>query len=80
MRPREHLTPGEVDKLIATARTRGRGRCSIRDAAAILLAYSHGLRVSELVTLQQYLGHRSIQHTVRYTELAADRFAGLWHD
>jgi type 1 fimbriae regulatory protein FimE len=31
-------------------------------------------------TLQQYLGHRSIQHTVRYTELAADRFTGLWPD
>jgi type 1 fimbriae regulatory protein FimB/type 1 fimbriae regulatory protein FimE len=182
MRPREHLTPGEVNTLIATARTRGRGRCSVRDASAILIAYSHGLRVSELVTLQwsqidlndgvvhirrakngrpstqplrgpelrmlrqlrrlwpegqfvlqtetgtpwtevgfrktlariggaagfpwrvhphqlrhatgyklandgldtrtlqQYLGHRSIQHTVRYTELAADRFAGLWQD
>jgi hypothetical protein len=24
--------------------------------------------------LQAYLGHRYIQHTVRYTELAADRF------
>ena len=31
-------------------------------------------------TLQQYLGHRSIEHTVRYTELAADRFHGLWND
>lgn len=27
---------------------------------------------------QQYLGHREISHKVRYTELAADRFAGLW--
>jgi type 1 fimbriae regulatory protein FimE len=24
--------------------------------------------------LQAYLGHRNIQHTVRYTELAPDRF------
>jgi site-specific recombinase XerD len=31
-------------------------------------------------TLQHYLGHRSIEHTVRYSELAADRFAGLWSD
>jgi integrase len=52
IRPREHLTPAEVDKLIATARARGRGRCAQRDAAAILLAYSHGLRVSELVALR----------------------------
>jgi site-specific recombinase XerC len=27
--------------------------------------------------LQAYLGHRSIQHTVRYTELAPDRFKGF---
>ena len=31
-------------------------------------------------TLQQYLGHQNIVHTVRYAELAADRFAGLWQD
>jgi type 1 fimbriae regulatory protein FimB/type 1 fimbriae regulatory protein FimE len=30
--------------------------------------------------IQAYLGHRNIQHTVRYTELAADRFNGLWED
>jgi len=179
-RPREHLTSVEIDKLIATARARGRGGCAQRDAAAILLAYSHGLRVSELValrwsrfylsdgvahitrrkngrpstqplrdpelramrqlrrlwpegqfvlqteggdpwtdvgfrkmlartgeeagpwrvhphelrhagyrlandgvdnrTIQAYLGHANITRTVRYTEFAADRFAGLWQD
>ena len=179
-RPREYLTPAEVERLMSTAR--GRGRYGQRDAAAILLAYSHGLRVSQLValtwdqidftdgvihvmrlkngrpstqplrgvelralrqlrrdwsegrfvlqnergspmtaagfrktlarigaaagfpwvvhlhqlrhatgyalankgtdtrTLQHYLGHRSIEHTVRYSELAADRFAGFWQD
>jgi site-specific recombinase XerD len=30
--------------------------------------------------LQAYLGHRSIQHTVRYTELAPTRFKGFWKD
>jgi len=30
--------------------------------------------------LQAYLGHRYIQHTVRYTELAANRFKGWWKD
>ena len=29
-------------------------------------------------TIQAYLGHRSIQHTVRYTELAPGRFSDLW--
>jgi len=30
--------------------------------------------------LQAYLGHRNIQHTVRYTELAPDRFKAFWRD
>jgi site-specific recombinase XerD len=30
--------------------------------------------------LQHYLGHKNIQHTVRYTELAADRFKSFWED
>jgi integrase len=28
--------------------------------------------------LQAYLGHRNIQHTVRYTELAPNRFKDFW--
>lgn len=31
-------------------------------------------------TIQAYLGHRSIANTVRYTELAPNRFRGLWKD
>jgi type 1 fimbriae regulatory protein FimE len=30
--------------------------------------------------IQHYLGHRNIQHTTRYTELAADRFKDFWRD
>jgi type 1 fimbriae regulatory protein FimE len=30
--------------------------------------------------IQHYLGHKNIQHTVRYTELASDRFNGFWSD
>jgi len=30
--------------------------------------------------LQAYLGHKNIQHTVRYTELAPDRFKNFWTD
>jgi type 1 fimbriae regulatory protein FimB/type 1 fimbriae regulatory protein FimE len=29
-------------------------------------------------TIQAYLGHKSIQHTVRYTELSAKAFTNLW--
>jgi len=49
-RPREYLTEAEVMKLIETARKRGRN--GLRDSAAILLAYRHGLRAQELCTLQ----------------------------
>ena len=31
-------------------------------------------------TIQAYLGHRNIVHTVRYTQLAPDRFRTLWLD
>ena len=30
--------------------------------------------------LQHYLGHKNIQHTVRYTELSPDRFRDFWRD
>lgn len=30
--------------------------------------------------LQGYLGHRNVQHTVRYAELAPGRFRGVWND
>src|ERR1700757_1014356 len=49
-RVREYLTEKEVDRLIEGARKRGRN--SQRDAAAILLAYRHGLRASELCSLK----------------------------
>jgi site-specific recombinase XerD len=29
-------------------------------------------------SLQAYLGHKNIQHTVRYTELSPDRFKDFW--
>jgi integrase len=31
-------------------------------------------------SIQLYLGHKNIQHTVRYTELAAGRFKDFWKD
>jgi type 1 fimbriae regulatory protein FimE len=30
--------------------------------------------------IQHYLGHKNIQHTVRYTELAPTRFKNFWQD
>ena len=37
-------------------------------------------RGTDTRTIQSYLGHNNIQHTVRYTELASARFQGLWND
>lgn len=180
LREREHLSPPEIDKLMAAAKSIGRH--GIRDSTMILISYRHGLRISELVTLkwsqidleqgyvhilrrkngidathplfgselralrkvqkdypstdyvfiserkapvtehvfrkvlkrageiadlnvkvhphmlrhstgfklanegrdtrsiQHYLGHKNIQHTVRYTELAVTRFKNFWSD
>lgn len=30
--------------------------------------------------IQDYLGHRNIRHTVRYTASNAERFEGVWHE
>jgi len=48
-RPREYLTPKEVERLIAAAR---QNRYGHRDATMILIAYRRGLRVSELCALR----------------------------
>ena len=47
--PREYLTEREVEKLIDTARANRYGH---RDATAIFIAYRHGLRASEVVSLR----------------------------
>ena len=49
VRPREYLTEREIEKLIKAA---GENRWGHRDATAILIAYRHGLRASELVALR----------------------------
>ena len=49
-RPREYLTPKEVERLIVAAKKRER-RYGLRDATMILVAFRHGLRVSELTAL-----------------------------
>ena len=49
VRAREYLTDAEVNRLIAAA---GRNRYGHRDATMLLVAYRHGLRAAELVTLR----------------------------
>jgi site-specific recombinase XerD len=55
-----------------------------------LRAHPHALRHScgfklandgvDTRALQPFLGHKNIQHTVRYTELAPGRFKDFWKD
>ena len=49
LRTREHLTEAEVERLIMAV---NRNRHGHRDATMVLVAYRHGLRVSELVDLR----------------------------
>jgi type 1 fimbriae regulatory protein FimB/type 1 fimbriae regulatory protein FimE len=49
VRAREHLTPAEVERMTKAAHV---GRMAERDPLLILLAYRHGLRVSELIALR----------------------------
>ena len=50
LRTREYLTEAEVESLLAAVR---RHRYGHRDATMILVAYRHGLRLSELVDLRR---------------------------
>ena len=133
MSKRRYLTGKEVQAMMQAVCY---GATGARDYCLILLAYRHGMRISELLDLhyqdldlnegrinirrlkngfstvhplrfdereaverwtqerancyelaergadtrliQDYLGHRNIRHTVRYTASNAARFAGLW--
>jgi type 1 fimbriae regulatory protein FimB/type 1 fimbriae regulatory protein FimE len=64
-RNREYLTDAEIETLRKAARNVGRH--SIRDDAIILLMFRHGLRVSEITSLQwcQIDFHKGLMHVKR---------------
>jgi integrase len=49
-----------------------------------MLRHSTGFKLAndgqDTRAIQHYLGHKNIQHTVRYTELSSDRFKEFWDD
>jgi integrase len=51
---------------------------------AHMLRHSAGYKLAgdghDTRAIQDYLGHKQIQHTVRYTELAPTRFKDFWRD
>jgi site-specific recombinase XerD len=56
----------------------------IGEAATKLLRHSTGYKLAndghDTRSIQQYLGHKNITHTVRYTELSPERFKKFWKD
>ncbi|WP_319592554.1 tyrosine-type recombinase/integrase [Zarconia navalis] len=48
----------------------------LRHACGYYLATSE----QDTRAIQDYLGHRNIQHTVRYTQLNPSRFESFWTD
>ena len=57
-----------------------RGKSAIGSARALPCAAALAACAGPVLlrTIQAYLGRRNIQHTVRYTELAPDRFKDFW--
>src|SRR6516225_2177937 len=49
-----------------------------------MLRHSTGFKLAnqgvDTRSLQHYLGHKNIQHTVRHSELSPDRFRDFWKD
>jgi len=75
------LTPATFRKLLARAGERAKLPFPIHPH---MLRHSTGYKLAndghDTRAIQQYLGHRNITHTVRYTELSPERFKGFWKD
>jgi len=57
---------------------------AVRNDSHGQLVRAHGLELAneghDTRSLQHYLGHKNIAHTVRYTDMAPDRFKRFWKD
>ncbi len=75
------LTASTVRKIVARAGKKARLPFSIHPH---MLRHACGYKLAndghDTRAIQHYLGHKNITHTVRYTELAADRFNDFWQD
>jgi len=75
------VTPATVRKIIARAGEHAKLPFPIHPH---MLRHSTGYKLAndghDTRSIQQYLGHRNITHTVRYTELSPERFKGFWKD
>lgn len=78
---RAPLTDSSVRKIVARA---GREAGLSFPVHPHMLRHAAGYKLAndgqDTRAIQHYLGHKNIQHTVRYTNLAPDRFKGFWGD
>ncbi len=75
------LTASSVRKIVARAGEKAKLGIPIHPH---MLRHSTGFKLAneghDTRAIQLYLGHKNIQHTVRYTELSSNRFNGFWKD
>ena len=75
------LTASTVRKMVARA---GRNASISFPVHPHMLRHACGYKLAndghDTRSIQQYLGHKNITHTVRYTELAPGRFNDFWRD
>jgi type 1 fimbriae regulatory protein FimB/type 1 fimbriae regulatory protein FimE len=75
------MTPATVRKLIARAGELAKLPFPIHPH---MLRHSAGYKLAsdgqDTRAIQQYLGHKNITHTVRYTALSPERFKSFWKD
>lgn len=75
------LTTSTVRKLVARAGVKAKIPFPIHPH---MLRHACGFKLAndgqDTRAIQHYLGHKNIQHTVRYTELSSERFNTFWND
>jgi type 1 fimbriae regulatory protein FimB/type 1 fimbriae regulatory protein FimE len=75
------LTTSTVRKLVARAGEKAKMPFPVHPH---MLRHACGFKLAndgqDTRAVQHYLGHKNIQHTVRYTELTSKRFENFWND
>jgi len=75
------MTASTVRKLVSRAGREARLEISVHPH---MLRHSTGYKLAndghDTRAIQHYMGHKNIQHTVRYTELSPNRFKDFWQD
>jgi site-specific recombinase XerD len=74
------FTPDAINRLVKRIGARALRLSGARSYASPRLRLRVANAGHDTRAIQDWLGHRSIQHSVRYTELAPTRFSKFWRD